>query len=205
MNTNPVKKTTRPGGWRCLLLPLFLFLFSLAALLKLPRENYLFPRPLNYKSQYENFYNRDLPYVTVTVPKLSYTGLSCSENGHRNGNYYYTLNDGFCQFYLLSGESDTPPAPLLEDASLKGRLIRLEDEEYQQLLTMMAEDLPWTVSALAKRTAPYAVSTQPYPVVTRQFGRLFFLGCLLFSLGDLFFLYRHRSQSGLPPAIDTNE
>ncbi|MDD6073336.1 MAG: hypothetical protein PUB88_03575, partial [Clostridium sp.] len=113
---------------------------------------------------------------------------------------------GFCQFYLLSGESETYAVPLLTDISLKGRLIRLEDEEYRQLLTMMAEDLPWTVSALEERTAPYAVSTQPYPVVTRQFGRLFFLGCLLFSLTDLFcLLYRQRTRTGLPPAADTHE
>ena len=202
MNINSNKKTAGPERWKRLLPPIFLFLFSLAALINLPRENYLFPRPLNYKSHYENFYNRDLPYVTVTVPELSYTGLSCGENS----SYYYTLSDGFCQFYLLSGESETYAVPLLTDISLKGRLIRLEDEEYRQLLTMIAEELPWTVSSLEERTAPYAVSTQPYPVITRQFGRLFFLGCLLFSLRDLILLlYRQKPRSGFPPAADTQE
>lgn len=195
MNQITTQKSTGRGRWKCLLPPFFLFLFSLAALMKLPRENYLFPRPLNFRSRYESFYNRDLPYVTVTVPELSWTGFACSDDGQINGYYYYTLYDGFCQFYLFPGDNETPAAPRLNDVSLKGRLIRLEDEEYRQLLTQMAEELPWTISDLEQRTAPYAVSTQPHPMVTRRLARIFFFGCLLFSLYDFHrvgFLYRTK-------------
>ena len=175
-----------------LLAPIGLFLLSLALLLQLPRENYFFPRPLNYRSHYENFYNHDLPYVSVTVPELSYTGLDYHINGETSGNYYYTLYDGFCQFYLLEGDDSHPAEPVLEDVSLKGRLIQLEEEEYHQLLTLMAEELSWSYASLKERTAPYAVSTRPHPIVFRWVEQMVLCGCLLFSLGDVLHILRQH-------------
>ena len=92
-------------------MPVLVVAAALLALQLSPRENVFHQRPLNYKSHYENFYNRFLPCVRVTASNLQYTGLNRTVGGAVKGYYYYTLVDGFCQFYLLGAEAGTLPAP----------------------------------------------------------------------------------------------
>lgn len=167
------------------LLPLLLFCCALFALFQLPRDNYLSPRPLNYKSRYENFYNNELPYVTVSVPELSSTGLEYQVNGLTRGNFYYTLHDGFCQFYLLNPSGRDASKAELTDLELSGRLIQLKDAEYEQLLSLMAEELHWSRDSLRRMTAPYAISMLPDSILFRQLFRLLICVCLILSLTDL--------------------
>lgn len=85
---------------RRLILPLLVIAASLFVLSLTPRDNIFRQRPVNYKSRYENFYNKLLPCVRVRAEDLQYTGLDYYVNGSVSGHYYYTLVDGFCQFYL---------------------------------------------------------------------------------------------------------
>ncbi len=175
------------------LYPVLLLLLAALALAQIPKENFLSPRPLNYKSRYENFYNPELPYVTVSVPELYSTGLQYEVNELPRGNYYYTLHDGFCQFYLLSGAGKTAE-PILEASELKGRLIRLEDAEYEQLLTCLAEELSWSKDSLREVTSPYAVSALPDFFLFHQFFRILSFGCLIFSAADLCRISLHSAN-----------
>lgn len=168
-----------------LILPVLLLTFSLAVFSKTPKDNFFNPRPLNYKSNFENFYNRDLPYVTVSVPRLTYSGLDYVVDGRVQGHYYYTLSDGLCQFYVLSREGQTPPAAALESINLKGRLIQLDDIEYGAIIKNMAGQLGWTAASLRNMSASCAVTTVPHPV---YLGFLFWAvlyGCLFLSAADL--------------------
>lgn len=168
-----------------MIVPALLLIVTLAVLGRIPRENYFSPRPLNCKSRYENFYNQDLPYVSVTVPGLAYTGLSCTVNGLTEGYYYYTLNEGVCQFYLLDREMGDPAIPEKGQLTLKGRLIRLEDESYSALLSQMAGELGWTEASLEKMAAPYAVSTLPHPFYLNLLLHLLAYISIFLSLSDL--------------------
>ena len=192
MNNNLIIKKMRRIFCIRLIPSALLFVVSMGLGFWFPGENYFFPRPLNSRSHYENFYNRDLPYVTVTVPELSYTGCRYAVNGLTEGYYYYTLNDGFCQFYLLGKPYGKDPLPLRPGKTLKGRLVRLDPKEYRALLSFMAEDLNWTVSSLERMAAPYAVSTLPYPFYLDLLFRLAAgLGAaigLSDFLGSLFYL-----------------
>lgn len=167
------------------LLPALVLFLAASVLLYLPGENYFFPRPLNSRSNYENFYNKDMPYVSVSVPRLSYTGLTGQTGSHIQGYYYYTLNDGFCQFYLLDAINGFPSSPVRENMQITGRLIRLDDTEYEELLEGMADGLGWTVSSLREMTSPYVISVLPYPIVSVLLFRLLAIGSLLFSGADL--------------------
>ena len=192
MNNNLIIKKMRRTFCVRLIPSALLFMFSTGLGFWFPGGNYFFPRPLNCKSHYENFYNRDLPYVTVTVPELSYTGCRYTVNGLTEGYYYYTLHDGFCQFYLLDAPYGKEPLPLRPGGTLKGRLVRLNPKEYRMLLSFMAEDLNWTVSSMERMAAPYAVSTLPYPFYLDLIFRLAAgLGAaigLSAFLGSLFYL-----------------
>lgn len=176
---------TKKSRKTSLLLPLLLFFCAFLTLFQLPRENYHSPRPLNYKSRYENFYNSSLPYVTVSVPELSYTGLQYQINGLSRGDFYYTLHDGFCQFYLLNSGSRAAKEPVLTNLELNGRLVQLDDAEYENLVSLMAKELHWSKASLRSITAPYAVSTLPDSTLFYQLFRLLVIACLIFSLADL--------------------
>lgn len=201
MKNSFILLTIRRTLLRQLVFPILLFLTALVALIKVPKSNFLSPRPLNYKSHYENFYNRDLPYVNVTVPELNDTGCIYSVNGRTEGYYYYTLTDGFCQFYLLDNrEGSEQNEGKIAGLSLKGRLVEMDEREYDTLLREMAGGLDWNVSSLRDMTAPYVVSTLPYPVYLTVLLHFLVYGCLFLSLADivcsLFYIWEpHRSPT----------
>lgn len=176
----------RSGLLRRLILPVLIVAAALLALHFSPRENVFQQRPLNYKSHYENFYNRFLPCVHVTAEDLHYTGLDYTAGQRVEGHYYYTLVDGFCQFYLLGDEAGSPPVPRLPSLDIHGRLIELEGGQYEAVVNTMADALGWRPEALEKMTAPYAVSSLPYPFYLNLAGRLALNLCLLYGLAELF-------------------
>lgn len=201
MKNSFIIKNIRRALLKQLIFPVLLLITAMAALIKIPRANFLSPRPLNSKSHYENFYNRALPYVTVSVPGLQYTGCNYVVNGRTEGYYYYTLTDGFCQFYLLDNRDvSSPGGEDLPSLTLKGRLIEMADSQYEAVLYEMAEGLDWTVPSLRKMTAPYAVSTLPYPVYLTVLFHLLAYCCLFLSLSDiicsLYYIWEpHRSPT----------
>ena len=185
--------TPRKNKRNALLLPLLLFFLSLFTLCRLPAENLLFPRPLNYKSHYENFYNSSLPCVKVTVPELFSTGMNYQRGSMTQGTFYYTLYDGFCQFYLLPSGNKNDSTSVLTEQTLTGRLIELKESEYDALLSQMAAELQWNTEDLKKRTSPYAVSTLPGSMLFLEFLRVVSLTGLILSAFDLLSLLKNRS------------
>lgn len=185
MKNSYIIDTIRKALFWQLIFPFLLLLAALTVYIKTPKDNFFNPRPLNSKSHYENFYNRDLPHVTVEVPALYYTGFDYLVNGRVCGHYYYTLNDGYCQFYLLDREGGTAEDGPVGPVSLRGRLIELEPVEYNTLVKSMAEKLGWSAASLTEITAGYAVSTLPYPFYFNLFFYLLLYGCLFLTTFDL--------------------
>lgn len=171
---------------RRLILPLLVIAASLFVLSLTPRDNIFRQRPVNYKSRYENFYNKLLPCVRVRAEDLQYAGLDYYVNGSVSGHYYYTLVDGFCQFYLLDAKNGELPAPSIESLDIHGQLIELKASEYQALLETMASALGWKVSSLEEVTSVYAVSALPSAFYLNFTGRLAANLCLLCGLAELF-------------------
>lgn len=168
-----------------LILPVLLFLVSIFILILTPRDNIFNPRPLNYKSNYESFYNRKLPHVTVTVSGLKYSGLDYIVDGHIRGHYFYTLLDGHCQLYILSRESDITEQAELPPRTLRGRLVMLDEVEYKTTLKKMAEALNWSPSSLQMIVSRYAVTNVSYPFYADLLFRFVLWGCFLLSLSDI--------------------
>lgn len=194
MKNGYIIKNIRRALMKQLVFPALLLIAALTILLKTPRDNFFNPRPLTYKSGFEDFYNRELPYVTVTASDLKYSGLDYVADGYIQGHYYYTLTDGRCQLYILAREAGTQPAAEPDTKKLWGRLVKLNDRAYQTLLKDMAANLNWTAASLAKISAPYAVTTVPYPV---YFNILYFAvlyGCILISLLDILYSLLYIAQ-----------
>lgn len=184
MKNSFIIQEIRKSLLRKLIFPLLVLTASVIIFFQAPKENFFNPRPLNYKCQYENFYNPYLPNVSVSVSDLSYSGLDYMVNNQLRGHYYYTLDNGYCQFYKLNKEAGNPPAEKLSSVFLRGKLIELDEAEYESLLTDMAERLGWTVSSLKEMSSRYAVST----VSPAYFDILFYFilyVCLFLSVLDL--------------------
>lgn len=171
-----------------LLFPVLLLAVFTTILLRTPTDNFYNPRPLNYKSRYENFYNEALPHVTVTVPSLEYSGLDYVVNGRVRGRYYYTLVNDFCQFYLLSADIGQSPELGLEKFTLKGRLVKLGNIEYEALLKNMASQLNWTAKSLDSISSSYVVSTIPYPFYLNYLYYITLYGGIMIALADIIYL-----------------
>lgn len=164
MKNSLIINNTRKSLRRQLFFPMLLFVCFTVVLVFTPRDNFSAPRPLNYKSSFENFYNRELPYVTITVPSLKYSGLNYVVDGRIQGHYYYTLNDGICQFYVLAHRGTAPPSKELTGKTVHGRLIQMDGVEYESIIKNMAAVLNLTPDSLRNLSAPYAVTTIPYPI-----------------------------------------
>lgn len=187
MKNSFIIKNIRRALIKQLVFPLLLLIAALTVLIKTPNDNFFHPRPLNSKSDFEAFYNRDLPHVTVTVPELMYSGFDYTADGHIQGHYYYTLIDGRCQLYILAKEAGIDPAAIANPVKLKGRLVALSEEEYHTVITGMSDRLNWSSSSLEKLSAPYAVTTVPYPVYFDLLYFTVFYGCLLISVLDILY------------------
>lgn len=185
--------TLRKTRGHTLLLPVLVFLVSLITLYTLPSEHILFPRPLNYKSRYEAFYNSSLPRVSVSVPELYSTGLEYQKDSFSHFVFYYTLYENFCQFYLIS-EKTAARRPILDGQTLTGHLIQLNDSEYEALLSQMARELQWKKATLREYTSPYVIAAQQGSLLP-ELCRLFALIGLLLSGFDLLLLFRRNLSS----------
>lgn len=184
-----------------LFFPLLLLVLFTSVLNNAPRDNYLSPRPVNHKSNFENFYNRDLPHVTVSVPSLKYSGLDYLVDGQAKGHYYYSLAGGRCQFYLLTKEAGSPPARELTNLQLKGRLIRLNQVEYESILTHMAQVLNWTPDSLDRMATVCAVTTLPYPAYLNIIFYAVLYGGIVIATADLLCLLFFLAEPLRAPAL----
>lgn len=127
-----------------------------------------------------------LPASASGPEDLQYAGLDYYVNGSVSGHYYYTLVDGFCQFYLLDAKNGELPAPSIESLDIHGRLIELKASEYQALLETMASALGWKASSLEEVTSVYAVSALPSAFYLNFIGRMAANLCLACGLAELF-------------------
>lgn len=179
--------------------PALVLIASVLLLWQNAGENSHSPRPVNSQCNFEDFYNPALPYVSVSVPSLYYTGCAAYDGKKETGYYYYSLENGTCHFYLLDPSSGYPEPPERGALSLNGRLVQMDKDTYESLLQAMADNLSWTVNSLRNMTSPYIISALPYPAMTHEVFHLL-AGCaFLIALVDLIWLFYHSLRHHREP------
>ncbi len=117
------------------------------------------------------------PYVSVTVSDLYYSGDDYMVNGRQRGYFYYTLESGTCQYFILKSTGEEP-TDYIEQLSFYGKTIQSEDLSLQ-LLTNMASRLNLSQEQLSSITSPIIIS-QPDFLTLRDLLFLILLGfCIL--------------------------
>lgn len=180
-------------------LPALVLIASILLLWQNSGENSHSPRPISSQCRFEDFYNPALPYVSVNVSSLYYTGCAAYDGKKATGYYYYTLENGICHFYLLDPSSGFPEPPERDSLTLNGHLVCLDEDTYESLLQTMADSLSWTVQSLRNMTSPYIISALPYPAQTHDIFHLLAGTALLISLADLIWLFSHAVRPHRDP------
>lgn len=157
--------------------PMVLLLLCGGIFLYTPVRGYLFPQKLHTSDRMEDFYNTQNPYAAADPSVLYDSGYDCLIGGKTAGSYYYSLDNGQFQLYLLDKKLSAGTSDTISGLSIKGLLVKMDDTEYEHLLQQMAKDLEWSSSKLSAIASPYMLST--LPSLNRMHAAL--LAALLFS------------------------
>lgn len=190
MNHSFIIKNIRKSLIKSLVFPMLLLLLSLGILCRVPWVNHFFPTPLRQENHFNDFYNPSASHVHLTPDKLQYSGYNYVVNGKVNGSYYYTLINGFCQFYLLDNHTSMGaggPSEYLENLNLRGLITELDDIEYKILTDSMAKDLGWSGDSLRLVSSQYAFSMVNHFPLRQQLLIVLLVISLFLSSFDLVF------------------
>lgn len=164
------------------------FLCVLAVLaLRIPVLNCLFPASFSTGQDSADLYKNNIHYINCTIDKLYYTGFDYTQSSRVKGHYYYTLEDGRCDIFLLSSDfvnnagstatdtsenasvedpsraSGSVPA-ILENVTFNARFISHKGT-MEALLKLLARDLGWTYQGISACTQPLIISQYHYSIV----------------------------------------
>lgn len=156
--------------------PIALLLLCGGIFLYTPVKGYLFPQRLHMSDHMEDFYSSQNPYAVAETSVLYDSGYDCLIDGKTAGRYYYSLDNGQCQLYLLDKRLSADTSDTMNGLSIKGFLVKMDDNEYGHLIQQMAKDLEWSSSKLSAISSPYILSTLPSlnPIHTALLAALLF-------------------------------
>ena len=123
----------------------------------------LFPDSLDDAETLEEAYRGDKEYLQTTLHDLRFTGYTHNLFGRVTGYYYYTMRADECIIVLLSPSTSEQGLPLIESASLRGRIVRgTESESFGALLDKLSADLNWTENGIRNKVSSYLLSEPDY-------------------------------------------
>lgn len=159
-------------------LPYSLFLLSISSLfLFLLFSNGPFSSvPVSSSSLITEEAVQNTPYISITASDLYYSGDDYMVNGRLKGHFYYSLESGTCQYYILK-PTKNGAANFINQLTIDGKI--LESEELSlQLRTNMASRLNLSPEQLAPVISPVLISQPDF----FSFRIFILLLLLLFSL-----------------------
>lgn len=150
----------RFSNGRRLIVPLLFMIFLVVVFYGFSIPNWLFPLRLNNAGEAEEACEQDNHYVYCTVPRMMYAGIDHMEKGRLDGHYYYSLEDGRCQYYLVASERGNA-VPVLENYSFNARILK-EEEIAKDLDRLMSDMLGWTEEGVNGAANDYILSEIDY-------------------------------------------
>ena len=158
-------------------------LFSLTDLLA--------PGRLKDKDTLETAYRNDIAYVRTDLNNLRFTGYTQNNSfGRIQGYYYYTLLEDDCIIALLTPATSEQGLPLIEHASVTGKIMH-KTPNLDKLLLSLSSDLNWTENGISNEVSLYYISEPDYslPRSLFLFGIIFLTGGYALVCILLFLLY----------------
>lgn len=118
------------------------------------------PTYLDSHHDVTNAHNAGNRYVEVNIPKLHYSGYDYMQGSDIKGHYYYSLENGHCQIYLIDKLPGEVPATLT-NYHASGNL-QFQPDNYHDFIRLLARDLNWTYDGLKSITGNVILSEPGY-------------------------------------------
>ncbi len=163
MKHNSITKKVRLINLRNLILPLIILIATFLAIYYFPFAKSLKPYAIDKLSDITSAYKNGELYIEITVPTLYHTGQEHSVNGRMEGQYYYTLENDTCYFFLLSNtfldklEDTKDDLSELNNVTIRAG-ITSNSRSLSMLMTGIARELDWSPSGLQDITCPYIIN-----------------------------------------------
>ena len=165
MKHSLIKKKIRLANLRNLIFPLIIVLIiTLAVIYFFPFAKNSEQYTINKLTELNSAYKNDELYIETTIHTLYHTGHEHYVNGKSEGQYYYTLEDGRCYFFLLSNtflnkykENSSLVPPVLNDITVKA-VITTNSKSLSMLINTISMELEWSFSGLSAITSNYIIN-----------------------------------------------
>lgn len=164
MKNSLINKAVRISSLKSLVFPLIILIATTIALL------YFFPFAKNtepYKisslNELTQAHDKGELYIETDVSMLYHTGHEHYVNGKARGQYYYTIEDGKCYFFLLSNsflnkyKKDRSVPQTLSDITVKA-VITTSQKNLSTLINMISMELDWLPSGMSFVTSDYIIN-----------------------------------------------
>lgn len=150
----------------------------------LPLSDILFPRKLHTPDELPLYYHKNSSYVTVSLTDLHFTGYTNTLFGQTKGYYYYTMWEDQCVIVLLSPHTSEQGLPLVESASIHGRILS-DTPAFSSLLENLAKDLNWTKEGISSKVSGYFISEPAFRTIPSFFFMAIYFLTGLYALFHL--------------------
>ena len=183
MNKSAFEHNIRLSLVHHMIIPVIFLTILILLLSQVPVFNCLFPAYISSSEDMSAVYNNNR-YINCEASSLHYTGYDYMIGGRIKGHYYYSLTDGKCTIYVLSGRyvkqyGDFPST--IDSASFCAELI-INDSNLHDLLSLMAGDMNWSYKGLSSVTSPVVVSELRYSPVPVAILCGFLIFALIFTI-----------------------
>ena len=177
---------------------LYLALLALLWLI-LPLNDLFYVDKIAEDTTFDEAYETGNQYVKIHLNQLNFTGYT-RQNGHStSGYYYYGIRDSQCVIVLLSPSTCEQGLPVIEDATVTGKIIE-GSAAYEKLLSSLAQDLEWTPEGIASQLSPLYLSEPDYHIPSTRFFAVLYFGSMLYAMLSLLIYVLYIAFPVLSPA-----
>ncbi len=167
MKHNSITKKVRLINLSNVILPFIILIATVIAIYHFPFAKSLKPYAIDNLYDVTSAYKNGELYIEITVPTLYHTGQEHSVNGRTEGQYYYTLENDKCYFFLLSNaflnklENTHDNLSELNNVTIRAG-ITSNSRSLSMLRMGIARELDWSPSGLQDITCPYIIDELDY-------------------------------------------
>lgn len=122
-----------------------------------PIGSIILPTQANARDDIAKHYTDKERYVKAELENLYFTGYTKKWLDATAGYYYYTNMGDDCVIVLLSPETCQQGLPIIENLTVRGKILHNSDA-MKKLLVNLAADLSWTTTGISSTISPYMIS-----------------------------------------------
>lgn len=193
MHSKNIQNTVRLKNAINMIFPGILLILVILFFINSPLQDILFPFHTNELSGVGTAYNNDCHYVDLTVDRLYDSGLDCIRNGKRVGRYYYSFENNYCYFFLISvkhlnayAKENGPDLSTVNNITIKAKAV-VNPRVLNDIITDISHDLSWTHAGMSNRTSKYLISEPDYPFTKACVIAVIFLALTAISAVSLLY------------------